>query len=57
MTSRHRVPARLTAEHRAEVVTLVENGPDLAKTCLVRWSRVALRDWIKDRFGRRRPQP
>ena len=41
----------LTAEQEAEVVTWVENGPDLAKDGVVRWRRVDLRDRIKDRFG------
>jgi transposase len=34
----------LTAEQEAEVVTLVENGPDLVKDGVVRWRRVDLRD-------------
>jgi transposase len=41
----------LTEKQEAEVVTWVENGPDLAKDGVVRWRRVDLRDRIKDRFG------
>jgi transposase len=41
----------LTEEQEAEVVTWVENGPDLAKDGVVRWRRVDLRDRIEDRFG------
>jgi transposase len=41
----------LTAEQEAEVITWIENGPDLAKDGVVRWRRVDLRDRIADRFG------
>jgi transposase len=40
----------LTTEQEAEVVTWVENGPNLAKDGVVRWRRVDLRDRIENRF-------
>lgn len=43
--------SKLTAEQRAELVELVEAGPDLTVHGVVRWRRVDLRDELQRRFG------
>jgi putative transposase len=43
--------AKLSEAQRAELVALVEAGPDPALHKVVRWRRVDLRDEIKRRFG------
>ncbi len=42
---------KLTAEQKAELAAIVEAGPDLEQTGLVRWRRVDLKAVIADRFG------
>lgn len=42
---------RLTQEQEAELVVIVEEGPDVAVDGVVRWRRVDLRDVIETRFG------
>jgi len=42
---------KLTAEQQAELVRLVEAGPDPACHGVVRWRRVDLRDELERRFG------
>ena len=42
---------KLTAEQQAELVGLVEAGPDPARHRVVRWRRVDLRDELQRRFG------
>jgi transposase len=42
---------KLTAEQQAELVRLVEAGPDPARHGVVRWRRVDLRDELQRRFG------
>jgi transposase len=42
---------RLSAEQRAEIVQLVETGPDRAVHGVVRWRRIDLRRVIVERFG------
>jgi transposase len=42
---------KLTAEQQAELVRLVEAGPDPARHAVVRWRRVDLRDELQRRFG------
>ncbi len=44
-------PPRLTAEQRAELAEVVEQGPDPARDGVVRWRRVDLQALIKVRFG------
>ncbi len=44
-------PPKLTAEQKAELAEIVEAGPDLEQTGLVRWRRVDLKAEIEDRFG------
>ncbi|TFL15880.1 IS630 family transposase, partial [Jannaschia formosa] len=44
-------PARLSPEQRAELVLIVEAGPDLAVDGVVRWRRVDLQRVIRERFG------
>lgn len=44
-------PPKLTAEQKAELAAIVEAGPDLQETGLVRWRRVDLKAVIADRFG------
>jgi transposase len=42
---------KLTAEQQAELVRLVEAGPDPARHAVVRWRRVDLRDELQRSFG------
>ncbi len=42
---------RLSREQKAELATLVQNGPDPKLDGVVRWRRVDLRDVIKQRYG------
>ena len=42
---------KLTAEQKAELADIVEAGPDLEQTGLVRWRRIDLKAEIEDRFG------
>jgi transposase len=42
---------KLTAEQQAELVRLVEAGPDPARHGVVRWRRVDLRDELQRSFG------
>jgi transposase len=44
-------PPRLTAAQQAELVRIVERGPDIADDGIVRWRRIDLRDVIAARFG------
>ena len=44
-------PPRLSPEQRAELVHLVEAGPDRARDGVVRWRRVDLQRVIVERFG------
>jgi transposase len=44
-------PSRLSAEQRAELAAIVEQGPDRAVDGVVRWRRVDLKRVIKERFG------
>jgi transposase len=43
--------SKLTARQQAELVELVEAGPDPARHGVVRWRRVDLRDELQRRFG------
>ncbi len=43
--------SKLTAVQQAELVRLVEAGPDPARHGVVRWRRVDLRDELQRRFG------
>lgn len=43
--------ARLSPEQRAELVSLVEKGPDRKVDGVVRWRRIDLQTVIKQRFG------
>lgn len=43
--------ARLSAEQKAQLVRIVEAGPDLATDGVVRWRRVDLQRVIRERFG------
>ncbi len=43
--------SKLTAEQKAELADIVEAGPDLEQTGLVRWRRVDLKAEIETRFG------
>jgi transposase len=43
--------SKLTAQQQAELVALVEAGPDPARHGVVRWRRVDLRDELRRRFG------
>ena len=43
--------AKLTAPQEAELVALVDAGPDPARHGVVRWRRIDLRDEIERRFG------
>lgn len=43
--------SKLTAAQQAELVALVEAGPDPARHGVVRWRRVDLRDELERRFG------
>ena len=42
---------RLSPEQRAELVEIVETGPDPAVDGVVRWRRIDLKRVIKERFG------
>ena len=42
---------RLSAEQKAELALIVEQGPDLAVDGVVRWRRVDLKRVIEQRFG------
>jgi putative transposase len=44
-------PPRLSAEQQAELVQLVETGPDRASHGVVRWRRIDLQRLIAARFG------
>ena len=44
-------PSRLSEEQKAELAELVEQGPDVAVTGMVRWRCVDLQGEIKVRFG------
>lgn len=44
-------PAKLSAEHKAAIKTLVEQGPDPEKDGVVRWRRRDLACIAKERFG------
>ena len=44
-------PSRLSADQQAELVRLVETGPDWAIDGVVRWRRVDLQRVITERFG------
>ena len=44
-------PSRLSEEQKAELAELVEEGPDVAVTGMVRWRCVDLQGEIKVRFG------
>jgi transposase len=44
-------PPRLSPEQQAELVRLVETGPDRAVQGVVRWRRVDLQRLIAERFG------
>ena len=44
------VEPRLSAERKAELAALVEAGPDRASDGVVRWRRVDLQRFIKERF-------
>ena len=44
-------PSKLSAEHKAEIKTLVETGPDPEKDGIVRWRRRDLAGIAKERFG------
>ena len=44
-------PPRLSQEQKAELVTIVETGPNPEVDGVVRWRRVDLQRVIKDRFG------
>jgi transposase len=43
-------PMKLSAEQKAEIAQLVDEGPDLEKDNVVRWRCVDLKYIIKDRF-------
>jgi transposase len=43
--------SRLSAEQEAELIAIVENGPDFAEDRIVRWRRADLRDVIEDRYS------
>jgi transposase len=45
------LPPRLSAEQRAELAQIVEDGPDREKDGVVRWRRVDLQRVIAERFG------
>jgi transposase len=42
---------RLSAAQRAEIAALVETGPDRAVHGVVRWRRIDLQRFIRERFG------
>jgi transposase len=44
-------PSKLSPAQKAEIKTLVENGPDFEKDGVVRWRRIDLVRIAKDRFG------
>jgi transposase len=44
-------PPRLSSEQQAELVRLVETGPDRAVHSVVRWRRIDLQHLIAERFG------
>jgi transposase len=44
-------PSKLSAAQKAEIKTLVEQGPDFEKDGIVRWRRIDLARIAKDRFG------
>ena len=44
-------PPRLSSEQQAELVRLVETGPDRAVHGVVRWRRIDLQRLIAERFG------
>ena len=44
-------PSKLTGEQKAELAAIVEAGPDIEETGLVRWRRVDLTAVIEERFG------
>jgi transposase len=44
-------PPLLSVEQEAELVTWVDQGPDLAKDGVIRWRRFDLRERIRQRFG------
>ncbi len=44
-------PRRLTAAQQAELVAIVETGPDRAVHGVVRWRRVDLKALVAERFG------
>ncbi len=44
-------PSKLAAKQKAELAAIVEAGPDLEETGLVRWRRVDLTAVIEERFG------
>jgi transposase len=43
--------SRLSAEQEAELIAIVENGPDFAEDRIVRWRRADLRDAIEHRYS------
>jgi transposase len=53
LTDGHRAgrKQRLSAEQKAELARIVEQGPDLAVDGVVRWRRVDLKRVIEQRFG------
>ena len=53
LTDGHRAgrKQRLSAEQKAELARIVEQGPDLAVDGVVRWPRVDLKRVIEQRFG------
>jgi transposase len=44
-------PAKLSADHKAEIKALVEQGPNLETDGVVRWRRIDLARVAKERFG------
>ncbi|MBU1335947.1 MAG: winged helix-turn-helix domain-containing protein [Alphaproteobacteria bacterium] len=44
-------PSRLSEEQKAELVEIVQAGPNLAVDGVVRWRRIDLQRVIKERFG------
>ena len=44
-------PRRLTMEHQRDFATLAEQGPDLARDGVLRWSCAELKAQIEQRFG------
>lgn len=53
LTDGHRAgrKQRLSAEQKAELARIVEQGPDLAVDGVVRWRRIDLKRVIEQRFG------